>query len=175
LEVPFYLEEDRQKTLWRVIKEGSLSMANLQRNIYLTESLLFDGQILTSTSLETFGKDLFDVKSLLLWNNDYISVIGKLHFKFPAKHHTIINKVEIVGASQESIEEYLSLSRKFNKIWKEDVLYDIAKQSILTVDPVEKEQYIPRSLGQPGSRFVHLIKVASKDPHKVRAAQHRLN
>ena len=101
--MPYYMKADKHKTLWRIIKENSLTMTNLYERVELTESRLFDGSILCSGSLEDYGKDIFDIKGILLNENDSISVINKLRLKFPYRSSTLESWIEVdKGADAET-------------------------------------------------------------------------
>lgn len=149
LESPYFMECDLDKTMWRLIKENSLTMANLFPYIRLTESLLFDGTILCSSSLEAYGKELFDIKGIMLAENDNISVINKLHLKFPKKSYSLESRIRIEpGSPIDTGLSFHELLHGFNKEWRDDIRINISQKS------------------QDGA-FKHLLKVSSVNRNKV--------
>jgi hypothetical protein len=127
---PLVLPEDRHKTLWRVIKENSLSLAHLQKYITSTESRLFDGQILTSTSQEPFGNDLYDIKGVLLSESDHLTILSNLHLKFEEPTYRFESVIELqtdaAGTPISDINKYI---RSFTKQWKEDISLNLTTHS----------------------------------------------
>ncbi len=143
------MECDLDKTLWRIIKENSLTMANFFPHIRLTESLLFDGTILCSSSLENYGKELYDIKGILLAENDNISVINKLHMKFRRKSYTLESRIKIEpGSTIGSTLGFHELLHGLNKEWRDDIKVNVSAKY------------------QDGT-LRHLLKVSSKNRHKV--------
>jgi hypothetical protein len=139
---PLVLPEDRHKTLWRIIKESSLSLAHLQKYITSTESRLFDGQILTSTSQEAFGNDFYDIKGVLLAESDHVTILSNLHLKFEEPKYRFESVIELqtdsAGSPISDINKYI---RSFTKQWKEDISLNLTTHSadgvfrhFLTVD-----------------------------------------
>ena len=149
LALPLVLPEDKHKTLWRVIKENSLTLAHLQRFITSTESRLFDGQILSSTSQEQFGNDLYDIKGVLLSESDNLTILSNLHLKFEEPKYRFESLIELqtdpLGTPISDINKYI---RSFTKEWKEDITVNLTSHST-------------------SGRFRHLLAVDSPNPTKI--------
>lgn len=126
LEIPFYLPEDREKPLWKIINENSLTLSNLKRNIQFTESFLDNGQIITSSSMDSYAEDLFDIKNILLEENQNVSHIHSLRIKFRPVNYWVVNIIQLQDNKYQFLSDFLSQLTAFTKTWKEDVLYDVA-------------------------------------------------
>ena len=128
LDVPFYTEADLDKSMWRIIKEQSLTMANIQPYIMMTESPLFNQETLCSGSLETFGSDNYDIKGILIAENDNLTPINKLQLKFPKFEESVMNIVELPSdMTGWTAAGYYNILRNFNKTWRDDIQIDISK------------------------------------------------
>ena len=149
LAAPFVLPEDKHKTIWRVIKENSLTLAHLQKLITSTESRLFDGQILTSTSQEPYGNDLYDIKGVLLSESDHLTILSNVHLKFEEPKYRFESVIELqtdpLGTPISDINKYI---RSFTKQWKEDISLNITSHT-------------------SGGVFKHLLAVESRNPAKI--------
>lgn len=149
LSQPLVLPEDRHKTLWRIIKENSLTLAHLSKFITSTESRLFDGQILSSTSQEPFGNDLYDIKGVLLSESDNITILSNLNLKFEEPKYRFESLIELqtdqIGTPITDINKYI---RTFTKEWKEDISVNLTSHST-------------------SGRFRHLLAVDSPNPTKI--------
>lgn len=149
LEIPYFSEEDLDKILWRLIKEQSLTLANLQPHVIITQSPLFNQETLVSGSLETFGGDNFDLKNILISENDNLTPITGLLLKFPAQRPAIINQVELPpDPSGWQAAEFYSVLRTFNKNWRDDILMDIAETD-------------------KTGKFIHILKASNSNPAKL--------
>lgn len=124
-------------------------MANLQPHVVITQSPLFNQETLVSGSLETFGNDNFDLKNILISENDNLTPITGLLLKFPAKATSVINKIELpVDPTGWQAAGFYAVLRAFNKNWREDIVIDIAE--------VDKS-----------GKFVHVLKASSSNPEKL--------
>lgn len=156
LDIPFYMEEDQDKSMWRIIKEQSLTLANLQPYIIFTESPLFNQETLCSGSLETFGNDNYDIKGVLISENDNLTPITKLLLKFPKFDESVINKVELPDDKTGwTAAAYYAILREFNKIWREDIQIDVSRT-------------------ESSGKFVHVLKVSSSNSEKIRLLKKEL-
>lgn len=149
LAIPFFSDEDLDKSLWRLIKEQSLTLANLQPHVIVTESPLFNQETLVSGSLETFGNDNYDLKNILISENDNLTPITRLLLKFPARSTSVVNTVQLPQEkSGWQVAGFYSVLRQFNKIWRDDVTVNVSE--------VEKD----------GS-FVHVLQASTSNPEKL--------
>lgn len=128
LDIPYFAEEDLDKSLWRLIKEQSLTLANLQPHIVITHSPLFNQETMVSGSMETFGNDNFDLKNILLAENDNLTPITALLLKFPQKTSSVVNTIELPeDLTGWQAAGYYSVLREFNKNWRDDIVVDVSQ------------------------------------------------
>ena len=129
LDVPYYIESDRSKTLWRLMKENSMSLHSMMSMIDYTESLLFDGQILSSSNVDNYGKDMYDIKGLLISENDYISVIHKMHMTYNTTKPAIYNNIEFdVSSDGGEMNDVYRVLDEFVSTWRDDIRIHITRQ-----------------------------------------------
>lgn len=147
--MPYFTEPDLDKTLWRVLKEQSITLVNLQPYITLTESPLFNSESLLSGSMETFGSESFDIKGVLISENDNLTSIMKVMLKFPKYKQSVLNVVELPNDKTGwTAAHFYSILRKFNKEWKNDVQMDF-------------------SLSDKDGGYRHVLKATSSSPEKI--------
>lgn len=147
--MPFFSESDLDKTLWRVLKEQSLTLANLQPYIMLTESPLFNSESLLSGSMETFGNESFDIKGVLISENDNLCSIMKVMLKFPKHGHSVVNVVELpIDKTGWTAAHFYTVLREFNKEWRNDIQIDVSSTD-------------------GNGKFIHVLKASSSSPEKI--------
>lgn len=147
--MPLVNSEDLDKTLWRIIKEQSLTLGNIQPHIVVTESPLFNQETLLSGSLETFGNETYDIKAVLISENDNLTSITKMLLKFPHIKDSVVNIVELPEDQSGWHSSYFySILRQFNKEWKDDVSVDV-------------------SITDKKGKFKHILKATSSCPEKI--------
>ena len=85
----------------------------------MTESLLFDGQVLCSTNLDSYGRDLYDIKGVLMAENEHVSVIHKLLVRFPQPEPALLNQVDFPAAKDGSdLLDFFALLKQHTAAWK---------------------------------------------------------
>jgi hypothetical protein len=85
LEHPFYLRGDLDKPLWKIINENSLSLASLGKHILNTEAVMSNGMTLFSSPDDHTALNAFNLKEIMLIENQNISFINKIELKFNEK------------------------------------------------------------------------------------------
>lgn len=158
LQFPFCLKEDLDKPIWKVINENSLSLVSLLNNMTKTEAMLTNGQRLFSSPDDPVASQEFDLKKILLVENENISFIHKIQLQFLKKSSSVIRKInfesDLTGQNARELTNYLS---NFMDEWKEETKVNLV--------------HYKQGMGREAELY---LKFSSNNSHKLRLLDHQM-
>jgi len=137
LHLPIYIKDDLKKPLWSIINENGLSLAQIIPNIYQTESILTNGRRLFASpdSPNAYGE--FDLKKLLLLENENLSMINKLILNLLPEESTTTYHIRITPRFSDQIT--FNAMKKNAEITVSKILEDWSEEA-MTVISINKEE-----------------------------------
>lgn len=94
LETPVFLKSDLEKSMWQILKENSLTLSGLLTRINLIESVLPSGLHLQSHPNSPVNDKFYNLKKLIVNENENILLITNLQFLFNRTAYSLRVKVK---------------------------------------------------------------------------------
>lgn len=126
LEFPFFLKEDLNKPIWKIVNENSLTFNNLLSNITKTEAILPNGDTLFSSPDNTVAKKAFDIKSIILTENENFCFVNKYEFEFDKVERSFRKKIVLESDKDGyNIKDFDDLLNNFLKDWSNETKVNV--------------------------------------------------
>lgn len=126
LEFPFYLPGDLDKPFWRIVNEDSITFKNLFENITKTEAMLPNGDTLFSSPDNPVAQRGFDIKSIILAENENLCFVDKFELEFDEVNSSFRKKIVILSDdSGYNVTDLDDLLGVFLENWEDETKVNV--------------------------------------------------
>ena len=119
LNFPFYMRGDLDKPIWKIINENSITLASLSKFITNTEAVMSNGMTLFSSPDDPTALNAFNLKEIMLTENENLNFINKIEFKFNERKDSTRKVITLkADPSGYIIKDLDSILKSFLDEWK---------------------------------------------------------